>query len=87
MTSFKDYPQEGYDHKEPWYEWTKRQLARKDAWKQQMETEIRKLFEERPKPEFIIVRKNEKEAQAIDELVAWFKKAEKEILGEEETKK
>jgi hypothetical protein len=46
MTSFKDYPKETYDHKKPWYEWTKEQLAKKDAWKQKIEKEIRVLAKE-----------------------------------------
>jgi hypothetical protein len=83
LTSFKDYPQEEYDHKEPWYEWTRKQLAKKDAWKREMEEQVRKLFKNRPKIEFHIVRKNTKEAEAMDKLVEWFEEAKKLILGEE----
>jgi hypothetical protein len=47
MTSFKDYPQEEYDHKKPWYEWMKDQLAKKDAWKKEMEEELQKIAKEK----------------------------------------
>lgn len=76
MTSFKDYPQEKYDKKEPWYTWLNKQIAKKDAWKRRMEEKVRKLFKNRPH-----VQMHHK-----DKVDEWFEKAEKEIFGEE-TKK
>jgi hypothetical protein len=72
MTSFKDYPQEEYDHKKPWYEWTKEQLAKKDAWKQKMENELRKIANQK------LVVSIPFEQGKID--------LAKKILGEEEKK-
>jgi hypothetical protein len=78
LTSLKDYPQEKYDHKTPWYEWTRRQLDRKDAWF--------KEFEEQEKTaELRLAVMKEKTLEQLRDKVAAYKKHMKKLLGEKET--
>jgi len=80
LTNFKDYPEEEYDHKLPWYTWMKDQIRKKDAWKRRMEKELHDELETAQKH---IERKDDLEAK---EWWRGVKATLETFLGKEEAK-